>query len=157
MKINNNIKWLPAFLIALIFAFSASVQAASGNYSTDVDLDPILELIEKEEYETAINQLFDELDADPDNPDILSLLGFSHRKIQNYEDAMTFYEWALKVEPEHKGANEYLGELYLETNQFDKAMQQLEILDGLCGSKCKEYSQLKEAIDSYQEASASSS
>ena len=157
MKINNSIKWLPISLIALVFAFSTSVQANSGNYSSDVDLDPILELIEKEEYETAINQLFDELDADPDNPDILSLLGFSHRKIHNYEDAMTFYEWALKVEPEHKGANEYLGELYLETNQFDKAVQQLEILDGLCGNRCKEYSKLKEAIDSYQEASASNS
>ena len=150
-------KWVPTFLIALVFALSTSAQAASGNYSSDVDLDPILELIEKEEYETAINHLFDELDADPDNPDILSLLGFSHRKIRNFEDAMTFYEWALKVEPEHKGANEYLGELYLETNQFDKAVQQLEILDGLCGNRCKEYSQLKKAIDSYQEASASSS
>lgn len=157
MEFKNNIKWLQTSLVALVFAFSFSAQAASGNYSSDVDLDPILELIEKEDYETAINQLFDELDADPDNPDILSLLGFSHRKIHNYEDAMTFYEWALKVEPEHKGANEYLGELYLETNQFDKALQQLEILDGLCGNRCKEYSQLKEAIDSYQEASASSS
>lgn len=157
MKAHDSSKWLSSVLIALLFAFSTSLQAASGNYSSDIDLDPILELIEKEEYETAINHLFDELDVDPDNPDILSLLGFSYRKIHNFEDALTFYQWALKVEPEHRGANEYLGELYLETNQFDKAMRQLEILDGLCNFGCKEYTQLKKAIDSYQEESASSS
>ena len=87
----------------------------------------------------------------------MSLLGFSYRKTQQYEDALTFYQWALRAEPEHRGANEYLGELYLETNQFDKAMQQLEILDGLCSFGCKEYSTLKKAIDSYQEDSPSSS
>ena len=114
-------------------------------------------MIEQENYETAINALFDELDLDPDNPDILSLLGFSYRKIRQYEDALTFYEWALKAEPKHRGANEYLGELYLETNQFDKAVQQLEILDSLCSFGCKEYKTLKNAIDAYQAASPSSS
>ena len=57
---------------------------------------------------------------------------------------------------EHKGANEYLGELYLETNQLDKAVRQLEILDGLCTFSCKEYSKPKKAIDSYQEPASNS-
>ena len=157
MKTRERMQWLPGALVALAFAFAAPAQAASGNYASDADLEPILELIDKEDYETAINALFDELDLDPDNPDILSLLGFSYRKIQQYEDALTFYEWALKAEPKHRGANEYLGELYLETDQFDKAVQQLEILDSLCSFGCKEYTTLKDAIDAYQAASASSS
>ncbi len=157
MKTKARTHGLLSALVAAVFAFSGSAQAASGNYSSDADLEPILELIEKEDYETAINALFDELDLDPDNPDILSLLGFSYRKIRQYDDALTFYEWALKAEPRHRGANEYLGELYLETDQFDKAMQQLEILDGLCSFGCKEYNTLKKAIDSYQEATPSSS
>jgi hypothetical protein len=55
-----------------------------------------------------------------------------------------------------QGANEYLGELYLETNQFDKAVEQLQILDNLCRTNCKEYSQLKQMIDSFQQSASSS-
>ena len=141
---------------AFALAFCGSAFAAGGNYSSDVDLDPIIDLIDAGKYESAIDRLHNVLDTDPDNPDIMSLLGFSYRKTQNYEDALTFYQWALRVEPEHRGANEYLGELYLETNQFDKAIRQLEILDSLCTFNCKEYSTLKKAIDSYQNSASNS-
>ncbi len=143
-------------LIALLPAMSGTGHAAGGNYSSNSDLKPILELIEQGSYESAIDMLHDELDLDPDNPDIMTLLGFSYRKTQNYEDALTFYEWALRAEPKHRGANEYLGELYLETNQLDKAVQQLEILDDLCRNNCKEYSTLKKAIDSFQTTASNS-
>lgn len=147
-----------ALPIAAAFALAYCSQgfAAGGNYSSDVDLEPIIELIDAGKYESAIDQLHNVLDEDPDNPDVMSLLGFSYRKTQNYEDALTFYQWALRAEPEHRGAIEYLGELYLETNQFDKAMQQLEKLDSLCSFNCKEYSTLKKAIDSYQNSASNS-
>jgi len=148
---------LAVALLTLLLGYAGVSGAAGGNYSSDVDLKPIMKMIEAGRYETAIDELHAELDIDPDNPDILSLLGFSYRKTRNFEDALTFYEWALKVEPEHKGANEYLGELYLETNQFDKAVRQLEILDSLCTFSCKEYSKLKKMIDSYEGNSASAS
>ena len=145
-----------ATLMFALLVFSTAGYAAGGNYSSDVDLEPIVELIEQGDYESAINMLHDELDLDPDNPDIMSLLGFSYRKTQNYEDALTFYEWALRAEPKHRGANEYLGELYLETNQFDKAIEQLEILDSLCRGNCKEYTKLKETIDTFRKTASSS-
>jgi len=143
-------------LAVLAMVFSGSSLAAGGNYSSDVDLGPILKLIDAGKYDKAIDKLHNALDDDPDNADIMSLLGFSYRKTQKYDDALTFYQWALRVAPEHRGANEYLGELYLETNQFDKAMQQLEILDGLCTFNCKEYSTLKKAIDTYQKTASNS-
>ena len=145
-----------AMLMSALLAFSTGGYAAGGNYSSDADLKPIVELIEQGDYESAINMLHDELDLDPDNADIMSLLGFSYRKTQNFEDALTFYEWALRAEPKHRGANEYLGELYLETNQLDKAVEQLEILDNLCRNNCKEYSTLKKAIDSFQQTASNS-
>ena len=140
----------------LALTFGNAAYAAGGNYSSNVDLASIMKLIDAGDYDKAIDRLHNALDDDPDNADIMSLLGFSYRKAQNYENALTFYEWALRAEPEHRGANEYLGELYLETNQFDKAMQQLEILDSLCTFKCKEYSTLKDAIDTYQKAASNS-
>jgi tetratricopeptide (TPR) repeat protein len=141
-------------MTVLLMVFSTGGFAAGGNYSSDVDLDPIIEMIERGDFETAINQLHDILDLDPDNPDIMSLLGYSYRKTRNYEDAQTFYEWALRVEPEHVGANEYLGELYLETNRLDKAVEQLHY--NICRTNCKEYSKLKEMIDSFQDTASNS-
>ena len=148
---------LNTMILALaLLTFSSASYAAGGNYSSDFDFEPVMELLAEEKYQLAIDMLHDELDNDPDNPDIMSLLGFSYRKTQNYEDALTFYEWALKAEPEHRGANEYLGELYLETNQFDKAVEQLQILDNLCRTNCKEYSRLKQMIDSFQQSASNS-
>ena len=143
-------------LLVLALGYGGPALAAGGNYSSDIDLRPILKLIEAGRYESALDELHAELDLDPDNPDIMSLLGFTYRKTRRFEDALTFYQWALKVEPEHRGANEYLGELYLQTNQLDKAILQLEILDDICSFGCKEYTKLKNAIDSYQEGGSAS-
>ena len=143
-------------LALMLAVFAGSALAAGGNYSSNADLEPILELIEQGDYDSAINRLHDELDVDPDNADIMSLLGFSYRKTRNYEDAQTFYEWALRADPDHRGANEYLGELYLETNQFDKAVEQLEKLDDICRTDCEEYTTLKNAIDSFQQGESAS-
>ena len=156
MKSSICARILPVAALASMLLFSTASQAAGGNYSSNTDLKPILKLIESGNYSTAIDRLHDQLDQDPDNADIMSLLGFSYRKTQQYEDALSLYQWALRAEPEHRGANEYRGELYLETNQFDKAMQQLEILDNLCTFNCKEYTTLKEAIDSYQQSASNS-
>ena len=149
-----SLSWM--VLAVALLTFSSAGFSAGGNYSSDVDLEPIMDLIAQGKYQSAIDILHDVLDSDPDNPDVMSLLGFSYRKTQNYEDALTFYEWALKAEPDHRGANEYLGELYLETNQFDKAVEQLQILDNICRTNCKEYSKLKQMIDSFQQSASRS-
>jgi tetratricopeptide (TPR) repeat protein len=156
MKLSALAKLNAVFLSFALLVFSTSGFAESGNYSSDVDLKPIIKMIDNGNYESAINMLHDELDVDPDNADIMSLLGYSYRKTQNYEDALTFYQWALKAQPDHRGANEYLGELYLETNQIDKAIQQLQILDNICRTNCKEYSKLKQMIDSHDQSASNS-
>ena len=143
-------------LAIALLTFPGVGHSAGGNYSSDFDFKPVMKLINAQNYELAIDMLHDELDNDPDNPDIMALLGFSYRKTQNYEDALTFYEWALKAEPDHRGANEYLGELYLETNQFDKAVEQLQILDNLCRTNCEEYTKLKQMIDTFQQSASNS-
>ncbi len=145
-----------AAMRALLLTLAGPLVAAGGNYSGAVDLEPIVALIDTGDYEAAIARLHEELDYDPDNADIPSLPGFSYRKTRRFDDAMTFYRWALRVEPKHRGANEYLGELFLETDQLDKALRQLEILDELCTFSCKEYSQLERTIVSYQESASDS-
>ncbi len=87
----------------------------------------------------------------PKNADIHNLLGYSYRKLGNTDKAFEHYHIALQIKPKHRGANEYLGELYLETDQLAKAEERLEVLDQACSWGCEEYDDLKEAIEEYKE------
>ena len=89
-------------------------------------------------------QAFDKLEkaykSDKKNPDILNYMGFTTRKIGNFEKAEKFYLEGLSLKPNHNGINEYLGELYVQTNRIDKANERLEVLKNC---NCKEYSELE--------------
>ena len=70
-------------------------------------------------------------------------MGYTQRKLGNYETAKSYYAMALEVDPNHKGANEYLGELYVETGDMDKAQIQLAKLEEICTFGCIEENELR--------------
>ena len=78
--------------------------------------------------------------------DVYNLMGFSLRKTGDQKQAYTFYRKALDFDPDHKGALEYLGELYVEMGQIDKAKDNLAHLAKLCPSGCEEREDLEKAI-----------
>jgi tetratricopeptide (TPR) repeat protein len=80
------------------------------------------------------------------NADVNNLLGYSSRKLKQYKPATTYYEKALKINPNHLGALEYQGELYVLTNKVSAAKKNLVKLEKLCGLSCDEYLDLKKAI-----------
>ena len=88
----------------------------------------------------------------PNNPDVYNLLGYSHRKLDQLEKAFDYYWKALKLDPRHLGANEYIGELYLRTNNIKKAEEHLAVLDDVCLFGCDEYDDLKDAIEKYKKS-----
>ena len=81
---------------------------------------------------------------DKKNADILNYLGFTLRKTGNLEKAEIFYLKGLDLDSAHLGINEYLGELYVQTNRIDLAKKRLAVLQGC---KCEEYDELKELIE----------
>ena len=95
-------------------------------------------------YEKAQKLLLKSNDEKPLQADTLNYLGFTTRKLGDYEKGEDFYLQGLKIKPDHKGINEYLGELYVVTNRIDKAKERLEVLKSC---KCDEYNQLKEVIE----------
>ena len=95
-------------------------------------------------YSKAYDKLLKAYDKDKKNPDILNYLGFTLRKAGNFEEAEKFYLAGLEIKPDHKGINEYLGELYVKTNRIELAKERLEVLKGC---KCEEFEELKELID----------
>ena len=80
----------------------------------------------------------------PLQADTLNYLGFTTRKLGDYEGGEKFYLQGLQIEPNHNGINEYLGELYVTTNRMDMAKERLEVLKNC---KCEEYVELKEIIE----------
>ena len=80
----------------------------------------------------------------PLQADTLNYLGFTTRKLGDYEKGEEFYLQGLQIEPNHNGINEYLGELYIATNRIDLAKERLNVLKSC---DCKEYKQLKEIIE----------
>ena len=86
----------------------------------------------------------------PDNPDVYNYLGYSNSQLAHYDQAKTFYAKALALNPKHRGANEYLGELYLKLGDLPAAEERLAVLDGACFFGCDEYTELKAAIAEYK-------
>jgi tetratricopeptide (TPR) repeat protein len=80
----------------------------------------------------------------PLQADTLNYLGFTTRKLGDYEKGEEFYLQGLQIEPNHNGINEYLGELYIVTNRMDLAKERLNVLKSC---NCKEYKQLNEIIE----------
>ena len=74
------------------------------------------------------------------DPDILNYMGFTSRKVGNFDIAEKFYLQGLSINPNHNGINEYLGELYVQTNRIDKANERLAILKNC---NCDEYKELE--------------
>lgn len=107
-------------------------------------------LIEAEDFSTAVPLLEGVVATTPDNADAWSRLGFGRRKLGQLEPALAAYREALRLEPEHLGANEYLGELYIEIGRLDLARERLAVLERACRQPCEELVELKELIEAHE-------
>ena len=144
-------------LLTMQFSFSTAVADPSSSNDYD-DAEKPVNLDYKRGYDEvsngnnqlAIKYLLKAAKTSPDNPDVYNLLGFSHRKLDKLEESFMNYNRALKLNPRHQGANEYIGELYLRTNNLKKAEAHLKILDDICFFGCDEYDDLKESIEKYK-------
>ena len=95
-------------------------------------------------YEKAQKLLMKSNDKKPGKADTLNYLGFTTRKLGDFENGEKYYLLGLEINPKHIGINEYLGELYVATNRLDLAKERLKILE-TCS--CDEYNELKAVID----------
>ena len=98
----------------------------------------------KKRYEKAQKLLLKSNSKKPNIPNTLNYLGFTTRKLGDYQGGEMYYLQGLQIEPNHVGINEYLGELYVVTNRMDLAKERLNILKAC---NCEEYDELKAIIE----------
>ena len=94
-------------------------------------------------YEKALKLLVKSNKEKPNKADTLNYLGFTSRKLGDFENGEKYYLEGLAIDPNHIGINEYLGELYVATNRHNLAVERLEVLKGC---NCEEYEELKAII-----------
>jgi tetratricopeptide (TPR) repeat protein len=99
-------------------------------------------LINQERFVDAFDALRRAETAVGPHPDVLNYMGFVSRKLGRYDDAISYYSAALRIDPNHLGATEYLGELYVQLGQIDRAERQLARLDELCAYGCEQREEL---------------
>tara|TARA_B100001109_G_scaffold119411_1_gene97360 strand:- start:15 stop:503 length:489 start_codon:yes stop_codon:yes gene_type:complete len=131
---------------------SSSTSKVKSNYDKAVEAIKFAKKYEKKgklekakkRYAKAQKLLLKSNKEKPNKADTLNYLGFTTRKLGDYENGEKYYLQGLDLKPNHIGINEYLGELYVATNRLDLAKERLKILESC---NCKEYNQLKEIID----------
>lgn len=149
------------FLLAVILIMGVSSAAtAAGSRSTSQpparpqsqpsNYEMGVKAVQGGDYARAATLLEKAVEADPRNADGWNYLGFSYRKVKQFDKALSAYRKALAINPNHLGANEYLGELYVQIGQIDQAQDILQKLSALCPAGCKEHDDLKKAIVAYE-------
>ena len=150
-------------ILLLLVSFNVSgagTESSNSDSTTTPDqINSLYELAEKHIYNKKydkslklLKKLTKREDLGTRRADIYNLLGFSYRKLENPELDKSFaaYMMALEIDPEHAGAHEYLGELYLMRDQKNQAMRMLSKLENLVGKNAEEYKDLLLAIENYQ-------
>jgi Flp pilus assembly protein TadD len=149
-----------AFTVAALLALVPLPQtrAAGGAPEPDVarELAHAHELMDRKDWTAALVELKRALRKDRRNPDVHNLMGFSYRKSGQLDDAFDSHRAALRLDPLHRGAHEYIGQAYLQANQPDKAREHLATLKRICGD-CEEYQDLAKAVSSWHPPSSAAS
>jgi cytochrome c-type biogenesis protein CcmH/NrfG len=136
-------------VFVILVSQSAWSADTTSTASVDTELAKARELIEKKDWGSSVQALENYTRSKPDNADGFNLLGYSYRNLKRYDESLLAYEKALKLDPKHRGAHEYIGVAYIQMGQLDKAKGHLDALDKICLFSCEEYRDLKKA---YEEA-----
>ena len=106
--------------------------------------------VEAKDWTKAVELLTKAAVQDDRNPDLENFLGYAYRHIGRFDEAFRHYEIALRLNPRHRGAHEYIGEAYLMVNNLPKAEEHLAALKEICVIPCEESADLEKAIGAYQ-------
>ncbi|MGO4114627.1 tetratricopeptide repeat protein [Rhizobium ruizarguesonis] len=138
--------WLCAISAGFSAVTALPAFAVDNMQSTDApDLTSVRAKIDANDYADALAELRG-LAEDNQQADVYNLIGYTLRKTGDYRTSLTYYTKALELQPDHRAAREYLGELYVETGEMAKAEEQVSSLKQLCPSGCEELEDLQKVI-----------
>ncbi|MBL6782138.1 MAG: tetratricopeptide repeat protein [Alphaproteobacteria bacterium] len=146
---------IAGLIIGVVLGLNTPVLAAGGgDYSSSPSSPAVInkakKAINKNDFAEAYRLLSQNESNYKNNADLYNLMGFSARKLGQYDASMQHYERALDIDPKHKGALEYMGELYLTLDQPEAAKALLARLESICTFGCNEKRELADAIAAWE-------
>lgn len=146
--------------LSLYFFFTLIAADALGNpgmttpaaNSQNADFVAGMQAIERKDWKGAVESLSKAEKSLPGNADLHNLLGYAYRHLGDLDHSFSYYKEALRLDPKHRGAHEYIGQAYLKAKQPEKADEHLAKLEAICGRSCEEYQDLAKAIMNYRKA-----
>lgn len=136
---------LTGMALAPVLTSSAAFAVDDDTSTGSVDLSSVRAKIKAEKFAAALEELRG-LAEDTQQADVYNLMGYTLRKTGDYATSLAYYTKALELQPDYRPAREYLGELYAETGDIDKAKEQLAALVKLCPGGCEERQDLEKAL-----------
>ena len=153
----NHVLSVLTLLAVSILSGPAAIAAGGGGSETvvaapeDPDYAAGKRAVEAMNWQAALDAFNKVAAKDPGNANAQNYLGYTYRKSGKLDLAFKHYEEALRLNPKHRGAHEYMGEAYLMVNNLAKAEEHLKVLDRLCLFGCEEYDDLKKAVAEYRQ------
>ena len=142
------------FVLMLVSSFPSAManmtETKPAANKEDVDFVAGKKAIERKDWKSAVDALSRALKRKPESADIHNYLGYAYRHLDDLTLSFTHYKEALRIDPNHRGAHEYIGQAYLKVGQPDKAAEHLARLEQICGKRCEEYQDLARSISAYQ-------
>lgn len=148
-----------AVVCSAALAWPLTVPAAGGGGSMDMatparnadaDYQAGMDAVARKDWQQVVARMDAYIKRKPDDPDAWTQLGHAHRLTGSLDASLDAYDHALKIDPKHRGAHEYLGEAYLQKGDLPRAEQELQVLDKLCFFTCEEFRDLKAKIATYK-------
>jgi len=150
-------KTIVSCTVISLFWLSAAAFGAGGDWSSSgPPADPVIEraqqAIAAKDWTRAAAIMREAVVRQPGNADYHNLYAYALRKGPDPDMKLVFseYEEALRIDPKHRNAHEYIGEAYLQVGDLAKAKEHLAALDKLCFLLCEQYSELKKAVQAYE-------
>ena len=147
-------KLMCAFMLALSLPVTMANMTESKPVANKEDADFVAgkKAIERKDWKAAVDALSRALQRMPKSADVHNYLGYAHRHLDDLDSSFRHYNEALRIDPKHRGAHEYIGEAYLKAGQPEKAAEHLARLEQICGKRCEEYQDLAKSLAAYQKA-----
>ena len=142
------------FVLMLVSSFPSAManmtETKPAANKEDADFVAGKKAIERKDWKSAVDALSRALTRKPESADIHNYLGYAYRHLDDLTLSFTHYKEALRIDPNHRGAHEYIGQAYLKVGKPDKAAEHLARLEQICGKGCEEYQDLARSIGAYQ-------
>ena len=152
MRLSSRVALAAALCFMTVPAHAAGTQSTTTTAAPeDANWAAAKSAIAQKKYDEAAPLLQQVVAKDAGNADAWNYLGYISARADRNDDALGYYGKALALDPRHRGANEYLGELYLKIGDLPKAEERLKVLDGACLFGCAEFDLLKKAVNAYKQ------